>query len=191
MENKITLNNISRVESQLNLTVWKFLSNASNEVPCRIFIGWNTLAYNLTCIHSSHYTGHLQCFSLSLLSQRLKVSWLLFFGKEFPYPLKIAWSAVCYHLLERGLGIKSLQSWNEACITILLWRILTHKDSIWTSWVYCTLLRGKSIWQVQIPSTASWSWRKILQSREWCQGKMQSSVGNGKSISLWHGYWLP
>ena len=47
------------------------------------------------------------------------------------------------------------------------------------------------MWQVSIPTNPSWSWRKILQTREWCRGKFLTCIGNGKNTSLWHDYWLP
>ncbi|XP_061959709.1 uncharacterized protein LOC133680749 [Populus nigra] len=42
-----------------------------------------------------------------------------------------------------------------------------------------------------MPSNPSWSWRKILQSRDWCKGWFINRIGNGNSTSLWFDYWLP
>lgn len=53
------------------------------------------------------------------------------------------------------------------------------------------LLRGRSFWEINIPSNPSWSWRKILQSREWCRGWFQTCIGKGTTTSLWYDYWLP
>ncbi|KAJ6917686.1 hypothetical protein NC652_019881 [Populus alba x Populus x berolinensis] len=53
------------------------------------------------------------------------------------------------------------------------------------------LLRGRSFWHIPMPSNPSWSWRKIIQSREWCRGWFTTAIGNGSSTSLWFDYWLP
>lgn len=45
--------------------------------------------------------------------------------------------------------------------------------------------------EVRIPSRASWSWRKILDSRKWCKGLFTHKIGNGERTSLWFDYWLP
>jgi len=104
---------------------------------------------------------------------------------------KVAWQSICFPLREGGLGIKSLQTWNTAATMKHIWHLLVDKDSIWTVWVKTVLLRNRSLWQINIPSTPSWSWRKILQAREDCRGWFLSCIGNGFSTSLWFDYWLP
>lgn len=104
---------------------------------------------------------------------------------------KVAWHFICYPLREGGLGIKNLKTWNKAATLKHIWRLLVDKDSLWTVWVTIVLLRNKSFWLINIPSTAFWSWRKILQSREWCRSLFINCIGNGSSTSLWYDYWLP
>ncbi|KAJ6978456.1 hypothetical protein NC653_026763 [Populus alba x Populus x berolinensis] len=104
---------------------------------------------------------------------------------------KMAWNAICYLLHEGGLGLKKLHTWNQAATLKHIWRLFTYKESIWTTWIHANLLRGKSFWQVTMPSNPSWSWRKILQSRDWCRGWFINRIGNGNSTSLWFDYWLP
>lgn len=104
---------------------------------------------------------------------------------------KVAWQSLCFPINEGGLGIKRLSVWNQAAITKLIWRLLSKPSSIWSAWVSSNLLRGRSFWQINIPINPSWSWRKILQTREWCRGKMISFVGNGNNTFLWHDYWIP
>jgi len=104
---------------------------------------------------------------------------------------KVAWSSICYPLQEGGLGIKRLKVWNRAATIKHIWRLLTNGESIWTSWVKKHLLRDISFWHINIPSNPSWSWRKILQSHDYCRGWFITSIGNGLSTSLWYDYWLP
>jgi hypothetical protein len=104
---------------------------------------------------------------------------------------KVAWSSICYPLKEGGLGLKSLKTWKRVATMKHIWCILTDKHSIWATWVHTTLLRGRSFWQLNIPSNPSWSWRKVLQSRDWCRGKFTTCIGNGNTTYLWFDYWLP
>ncbi|KAJ6327909.1 hypothetical protein OIU77_009730 [Salix suchowensis] len=53
LETKVAAHNLPQVETNLNLNGWKFISNISDEVPCRILIGWNPFIFNLTCLHSN------------------------------------------------------------------------------------------------------------------------------------------
>jgi hypothetical protein len=104
---------------------------------------------------------------------------------------KVAWNAICYPLHERRLGVKNLKTWNRAATLKHIWHLLMDKESIWTTWIHANLLRGRSFWHITMPSNPSWSWRKILQSREWCRGWFITIIGNGSSTSLWFDYWLP
>jgi len=103
---------------------------------------------------------------------------------------KVAWTSVCYPVQEGGLGIKRLATWNKAATLKHIWHLLTSKTSIWTTWVHAVLLRNRSFWHINT-SNPSWSWRKILQSRDWCRGWFLTGIGNGSLTSLWYDYWLP
>ena len=57
--------------------------------------------------------------------------------------------------------------------------------------MHVVLLRGRCFWHINLPSSPSWSWRKILQSRNWCKGLFTSHIRNGMTIFIWLDYWLP
>ncbi|KAJ6925336.1 hypothetical protein NC651_009874 [Populus alba x Populus x berolinensis] len=103
---------------------------------------------------------------------------------------KVAWKAICYALQEGGLGVKNIKTWNRAATLKHIWHLLTDKESIWATWIHANLLRGRSLWHIPMPSNPSWSYRKIIQSREWCRGWFTTAIGNGSSTSLWFDYWL-
>ncbi|KAJ6974535.1 hypothetical protein NC653_030590 [Populus alba x Populus x berolinensis] len=103
---------------------------------------------------------------------------------------KVAWTSVCYLVQEGGLGIKRIADWNKAATLKHIWHLLTNTTSIWTTWVHVVLLRNRSFWHINT-SNPSWSWRKILQSRDWCRGWFTTRIGNGSLTSLWYDYWLP
>ena len=103
----------------------------------------------------------------------------------------MSWDSICYPLKEGGLDIKRIKDWNRAAMAKHIWRFLSYPNSIWSSWIQKSLLRGKNIWQIRCPSRASWAWRKILACRDWCEGLFVSKIGNGEDTSLWFDIWLP
>lgn len=103
---------------------------------------------------------------------------------------KVAWHDICRPLDEGGLGIKSLHCWNRAAIMKLIWELQCQTKSKWAEWVRCHLLKGKSLWQLRIPSNPSWTWRKILQLREHCRNLFMVKIGNGERTSIWFDNWL-
>jgi hypothetical protein len=50
-------------------------------------------------------------------------------------------------------------------------------------------LKGRSLWQVPVPQSCSWSWKKLLKLREVAKTFIQFQVGDGSSIFLWHDHW--
>ncbi|XP_071688766.1 uncharacterized protein [Rutidosis leptorrhynchoides] len=80
---------------------------------------------------------------------------------------KVKWKDVCLPKSEGGLGIKNLREWNTALIS-------TH---IWNFWV------------VDVPSNASWSWRKILGVRNDLRGRFFNIVRNGNWTNVWYDVW--
>ena len=104
---------------------------------------------------------------------------------------KVGWEHFCFLLKEGGLGIKRVHDWNKAATLKHMWRIVSHEQSIWPTWVNTVLLKGRSIWEIKAPGCISWTWRKILQSRTWCKGLFVSQIGNGADTSLWYDHWLP
>lgn len=108
-----------------------------------------------------------------------------------PKGAKVAWNTICYPKREGGLGIKSLRTWNRAAMMKHIWAILTDKDSLWVAWVHKYLIKGNPFWKISVPSSPSWTWRKILLAREYCRGDFRVHVGNGNHTSLWYDYWLP
>ena len=56
-------------------------------------------------------------------------------------------------------------------------------------WVKSYLLKGKSFWEVKVPSNSSWVWRKILNLRTIVLPHIKVIVGNGQNTSLWYDNW--
>ena len=68
---------------------------------------------------------------------------------------------------------------------------MPKSSSSWAHWAKLNLLHNKPIWDVNIPSNASWTWRKLLNLRDIIRPHLQHTIGNGRDTFLWFDYWLP
>lgn len=105
---------------------------------------------------------------------------------------KVSWEHLCSPKKEGGLGFKSLQVWNKAAMSKHIWYLVSGgEQSMWCQWVKSYLLKGKSFWRVKMPSSPSWTWRKLLQLRPIIQPLTQYRIGDGNTTSLWYDNWHP
>jgi hypothetical protein len=105
---------------------------------------------------------------------------------------KVSWEHLCSPKQEGGLGLKSIQIWNKAAVAKHIWFLISGgEQSMWCQWVKSYLLKGKSFWEVKVPSDPSWVWRKLLALRPIVHPLLKISIGNGKSTSLWFDNWHP
>jgi hypothetical protein len=102
----------------------------------------------------------------------------------------VAWEKLCAHKKERGLGIKSIEVWNKASMMNHIWNLFINAGSMWVAWVEANWLKGQSFWQVSVPVSCSWSWKKLLQPREPAKKFIQFKVGDGSRVFLWLDHWL-
>ena len=102
---------------------------------------------------------------------------------------KVAWEEVCLPKEEGGLGVRRIEPFNAALITTHIWNIVAKKDSLWIRWIHSYKLKGKTLWEVPLRGTLSWSWRKILQVRSLVRNYLWFEVGNGRTISAWYDSW--
>jgi hypothetical protein len=51
------------------------------------------------------------------------------------------------------------------------------------------LPRGRNFWELKIPSSCSWSWKKLFSLRDNSGKFLQFHVGVGKDIFLWLDSW--
>jgi hypothetical protein len=90
---------------------------------------------------------------------------------------KVAWSEVCLPKKEGGLGLKRLEVWNNASMLRHVWSLFARSGSIWVAWVKEYLLKGRSFWNISIPQSCSWSWRKLLKLRPLAKLFLKFEVG--------------
>ena len=55
----------------------------------------------------------------------------------------MSWKEICFPKSEGGLGIKDIESWNNACILQNIWAIISKAGSIWIAWLNECLERKK------------------------------------------------
>ncbi|GKV01156.1 hypothetical protein SLEP1_g13733 [Rubroshorea leprosula] len=103
---------------------------------------------------------------------------------------KVNWTAICLPK-QGGLGLKSLVQWNKVCMLRFIWLLFSTAGSIWVAWVCEYLLKGKSFWAINMPSDATWGWRKLLNLRAPARKLIQHIPGDGKDIDIWHDNWHP
>jgi hypothetical protein len=72
-----------------------------------------------------------------------------------------------------------------------IWSLFTKAGSLWVAWINLNWLRGRSLWQVPIPQSCSWSWKKLLKIREVAKTFIRFQVGDGSRIFLLHDHWHP
>ena len=55
----------------------------------------------------------------------------------------------------------SLEKFNVALMSSHVWKILTHKETLWVRWIYSYKLKNRSFWDIPIGANISWGWRKF------------------------------
>ncbi|KAL9299921.1 putative reverse transcriptase zinc-binding domain-containing protein [Arabidopsis thaliana] len=92
--------------------------------------------------------------------------------------------------MEGGLGLRSLKEANDVCCLKLIWRILSHGDSLWVKWIETNLLKNNSFWIIKSSTTmGSWMWKKLLKYREVAKTFSKIEVHNGQRTSFWYDDW--
>lgn len=74
----------------------------------------------------------------------------------------IAWDQMCLPKSAGGWNIIHLLWWNKAAIMKLLWAIAFKNDSLWVKWVHAYYIKGRDLWEVQLPIKAAWTTKKIF-----------------------------
>jgi hypothetical protein len=103
----------------------------------------------------------------------------------------VAWSKLCVPKQEGGLGIKRIEVWNKAYMLNHIWNLFTKAGSLWVAWINANRLKGRCLWEISIPNSCSWSWKKLLKLRDIAKRFISFKVGNGSRVFLWFDHWHP
>ncbi|KAG7585037.1 Reverse transcriptase zinc-binding domain [Arabidopsis thaliana x Arabidopsis arenosa] len=114
----------------------------------------------------------------------------LWSGPELnPQKVKVNWDSICKPIKEGGLGLRSLQEANDVCCLKLIWRLVSHTDSLWVKWIEKNLLKKDTFWSITTRYQGSWMWRKMLKYREVAKRFCKVEVNNGATTSFWFDDW--
>ncbi|KAL9830395.1 putative reverse transcriptase zinc-binding domain-containing protein [Arabidopsis thaliana] len=79
---------------------------------------------------------------------------------------------------------------NEVSCLKLIWRIVSHANSLWVRWVEKYLLKQATFWSVRTTTNlGSWMWRKLLKYRDTAKHFCRAEVQNGERVSFWYENW--
>ncbi|PWA70906.1 reverse transcriptase domain, Reverse transcriptase zinc-binding domain protein [Artemisia annua] len=78
---------------------------------------------------------------------------------------KVSWDDLCLPKTEGGLGVRKLEKVNVALMSSHVWKILTHKETLWVRWIHSYKLKDRSFWDIRMVANVSWGWRKLLTIR--------------------------
>ena len=62
-----------------------------------------------------------------------------------------------------------------------IWALMTKAGSLWIVWIEAYVLKGRSLWNVQVSQNNSWNWRKIMSLR--CLARRFVELKNG--VEVW------
>ncbi|KAL4369012.1 hypothetical protein GQ457_05G028120 [Hibiscus cannabinus] len=75
-------------------------------------------------------------------------SFLFGLRKDLPVTgAKGSWETICTLESEGRLGLKNIQSSNDACVLHLIKSILEAEGSLWVAWTHAYVLKGNDFWQ--------------------------------------------
>ncbi|GJX36031.1 RNA-directed DNA polymerase, eukaryota, reverse transcriptase zinc-binding domain protein [Tanacetum coccineum] len=99
---------------------------------------------------------------------------------------KVLWDSICKPKDQGGLGLKDLHKWNETLLLKLLWNVAAKKDTLWVKWINVEKQKGRNLWDMQIDSNSSLTWKTFLGTRDKIRDHIWVEIGNGKSTSVWY-----
>ncbi|XP_050233389.1 uncharacterized protein LOC126681877 [Mercurialis annua] len=97
----------------------------------------------------------------------------------------VGWKNVCTGKCYGGLRIKSVLIWNKPALVKHIWGLITHKPSLWATWVTENKLKRLSFWGIDKHYDFSWAWRQLLKLRNSIKDKFEYQLGNGERFSFW------
>ncbi|XP_048613143.1 uncharacterized mitochondrial protein AtMg00310-like [Brassica napus] len=102
----------------------------------------------------------------------------------------IAWNKLIRPKEHGGLDFRDIQSFNEAFLAKLSWRIINNPDKLLSRILlgkYCT---SEDFLYVSEKSEISHGWRGVLKGRDLIMENAGWEIGNGKNINIWNKPWL-
>ncbi|KAE8691842.1 Bifunctional dTDP-4-dehydrorhamnose 3,5-epimerase/dTDP-4-dehydrorhamnose reductase [Hibiscus syriacus] len=131
------------------------------------------------------FNFHPKCKKIGLTHLTFADDLLIFCkGSDIPTSgARVSWERICMPKSEGGLGIKGIKSWNKVCTIIHIKNLLAGEGSLWVAWTHKYIIKQQNFWSMDIPSTSSWTLRRIMKLRQLAYPIL--SAGFKCSKSLW------
>ena len=102
----------------------------------------------------------------------------------------IAWEKLIRPKEQGGLDFRDIQSFNEAFLAKLIWRIINKPDSLLARILTGKYYPNEDFLTVTGKEAISHGWRGVLIGRDIIMRNASWEVGNGESINIWDKLWL-
>ncbi|KAL1208232.1 putative mitochondrial protein [Cardamine amara subsp. amara] len=133
-------------------------------------------------------TYAMQCFKLPVsLCKRIQSVLTRFWWDANPEMKKmcwISWNRLAKPKAAGGLGFREIQSFNDALLGKLAWRLLTNPESLLAKLLNGKYCHDKTFLETQCQSTSSHGWRGILVGRDLIKMNLGKAIGDGKSTRI-------
>lgn len=172
---------VDRIRQRIGHWSTRFLSGAGKQILLRAVLAAMP-SYAMSCFKlPSSLCKQIQAlltrFWWDANTEKRKMCW-------------VAWSTLTLPKFEGGLGFRDLETFNDALLAKIGWRITRNPTSLVAQVLLGKYCKHETFWDCLAPSNASHGWRSILAGREILKQGTGWEVGNGEAIYVWSEPWL-
>lgn len=135
----------------------------------------------------------MSCFLLPVgLCKRIQSALTRFFWdskQEKKGMAWVAWDSLTQPKDNGGLGIREIQSFNEALLAKLSWRLINHPTNLLSRMLLSKYCRNRSFMEVSPKVSSSHGWKGILVGRDLLKQGLGIAIGNGQTTHVWRDPW--
>ncbi|XP_019092342.1 PREDICTED: uncharacterized protein LOC109129152 [Camelina sativa] len=102
----------------------------------------------------------------------------------------VAWKKLTRAKGEGGLGFRDLQSFNNALLAKISWRILTNPECLLARVLLGKYCHSTPFLDSVAPASSSHGWRSILIEKDLVKSQLGKIFGNGEDTLIWTEPWL-
>lgn len=102
----------------------------------------------------------------------------------------ISWKKLSWSKKNGGLGFRDIQSFNDALLAKLSWRIVENPHSLLARILIGKYCPSESFLKCKPTASSSHGWRSLLVGRDLLNNQLGWAIGNGLSINIWDDPWL-
>ena len=139
-------------------------------------------------------TYTMSCFKLPCSLYKRIQSALTRFWWDFSMDKKkmcwISWENLTRAKGEGGLGFTDLQTFNDALLAKLSWRLLSKPTCLLARILLGKYCHSSSFLDCKPPASTSHGWRGICIGKDLLKQHLGKVIGDGKQISLWNVPWM-